>query len=112
MTDRPTEGAVLADEIHVLRSPVVVRIYGPAASSPSDLPPRSAPAPLGCADEPEHDAEPIPETKRARESIGALQRCRHCDHAIGSPHWRKRYCSGRCRVAAHRARHGGGGGEG
>lgn len=76
---------------------------GAAVPMAGDTGPCSAPAPLGCAAERGHDAESGSDTKRARESIGALHQCQHCDQPIATPHWRQRYCSGRCPVAAHRA---------
>lgn len=81
----------------------------PAAASSSagqldaETAPRSADVEAGCAAEPGHDAEPGPEPRAHPDAIGALHRCQHCDQPIANPHWRRRFCSGRCRVQSHRA---------
>ncbi len=71
--------------------------------------PRSADVEAGCADEPSHDAEPDPDRKRAQESGKARHtQCSHCGSSFGRPsRSHRRFCSGRCQRAAHRARRGG-----
>lgn len=65
--------------------------------------PRSAEAKAESVTRGSDDSAPADDPKRARDSIGALHRCQRCDQSIANPHWRSRFCGGRCRVAAHRA---------
>ena len=67
-------------------------------------PPPSAPAPDARAFVAAADSPPVERAKTNPDAVGALQRCGQRGSLLPSAHWRRRFCSSRCRVAAHRAR--------
>lgn len=98
---------VLVGEFPVERAGIRVRLLGPPGALDSACGPVLALR--GIQDASEHVGgapDPSADPKRAHEGSKALHACSHCGAALhGRAH--RRFCSLRCRVAAHRARRGG-----